>query len=369
MSRPSRTVAIWGSCVTRDAFALDSRAAELATRLPLLYYAARSSWISQHSPPWSARDTELAGPVSSWVRRAIEDDVRKTLVDRLVERQPDVVVLDLMDERLEIRRIGRTWFTVSNYLTQTAFGARALAEAEDTCSVHDPRRQALFAAAARALADRLHRELPRTTFVLHEAPYVTHTVDGIPLTEAQAAGADALNAAQRQMIDALADALGPGARCVTPRRRCASPTRRTAGGSPATTTSRRTIGGWSTRCSQSRRVATVRRSAGVHARRRAARAGRQSAVSVWSAPISAALRAAMGTEAPYAEYRTTCSPTPRRSSGPSAVGRLDDHGYEGGSDLQPAAIVYPCLAPPLGRRGSRLPCRRGCSARRGTARD
>src|SRR5664279_163275 len=202
------TVAIWGSCVTRDAFAVTSRADELAERLPLVYYGARSSWISQDSRPWPDQDADFGGTVSGFGLRMVQEDFFKTIIDRLVEHQPDIVVLDLVDERLQIARVGKTWFTASEYMKQTALGPQVLARADETSAATHWRRNRLFSAAAKRLSRRLVRELPNSTFVLNEAPYTTRVGDGTSLPEPQAGWARQLDAAQRPMMQTLIDQLG-----------------------------------------------------------------------------------------------------------------------------------------------------------------
>jgi Family of unknown function (DUF6270) len=203
-----RTVAIWGSCVSRDAFALESRADELARRLPVIYYGARSSWISQASRPWPEPEKVLASDLGAFGRRMVAEDLAKTIVDRLARLQPDLLVMDLIDERIQLARFGRTWVTVSEYLTRGAWGAGALAEADEVSSVTHPRRRRLFAAAVRRLCRRLVRELPRTTFVLNEAPYSTRVADGTSLPEPRAGWARQLDAAQRPMLATLIEEFG-----------------------------------------------------------------------------------------------------------------------------------------------------------------
>jgi hypothetical protein len=216
MGSRSRTVAIWGSCVTRDAFAIASRADELAERLPLLYYGARSSWVSQDSRPWPDPDVDLGGSVNGFGRRMVEEDFGKTILDRLAEHRPDLLVIDLIDERLPIARVGRTWVTASEYFKQTDLGPKILAEAEEQSAVTKSRRTRLFAAAARRLVGRMVRELPHTTFVLHEAPYVTRVGDGTMLKEPQAGWARDLNAAQQPMMRSLIEEFGPRLVRATP---------------------------------------------------------------------------------------------------------------------------------------------------------
>jgi|NGEPerStandDraft_6_1074524.scaffolds.fasta_scaffold55660_1 hypothetical protein len=210
------TAAIWGSCVTRDAFSLASRAQELADRLPLVYYGARSSWISQDSRPWPESSPDLGGAVTDFGRRLVTQDLQKTIIDRLVQLQPDIVVFDLVDERLPLARLAGTWITTSEYLQQTALGPQLLSQAEETSGVTHPRRSRLFAAAAGRLARRLVRELPHAVFVLNEAPYTTRIGDGSRLPEPQAGWARELDDAQQPMIATLIEQFGPRLVRATP---------------------------------------------------------------------------------------------------------------------------------------------------------
>ncbi|MDQ1286785.1 MAG: hypothetical protein QG622_350 [Actinomycetota bacterium] len=210
-----RTVAIWGSCVTRDAFAVESRAEELAERLPLLYYGARSSWISQDSRPLPVTGADMNG-LTGFGLRMVEEDLARTVIDRLVEHQPDLLVLDLVDERLQLLRLGRSWVTGSDYVKRTEMWTKALAEADEVSSMTQPRRQKLFATSARHLVKRLVKELPDTTFVLNEAPYTTRVADGTELPEPQAGWARDLEAAQRPMTQVLVAEFGPRLVRATP---------------------------------------------------------------------------------------------------------------------------------------------------------
>jgi hypothetical protein len=216
----SRTVAIWGSCVTRDAFSLESRAQTLEQDLSLIYYGARSSWVSQASAPWpgsvqgseqsseQGSGVEYGGTVSGFGLRMVQEDFAKSIIDRLVGLQPDLVVLDLIDERLPIARVGRTWLTVSEYTKQTELGPRVLAGAVQTVSMTSPARPALFAVAAKRVARRLVRELPNTAFVLNEAPYTTQVGDGTTLPEPSAGWARELQAAQQPLIKSVLSQMG-----------------------------------------------------------------------------------------------------------------------------------------------------------------
>lgn len=200
-----RSVAIWGSCATRDAFAVQDRRAEVEQRLPLVYYGARSSWISQNSRPWAPPPSEL-GDLSGFAARMVHEDLAKRIVPQLVAHRPDVVVFDLIAERRPLVRFGRTWVTTSDYLDRTPLGKQALTRADAVVHLSQPHRAKLFAQATRKLARRLCQELPHAIFALNEAPYVTRVANGTSLPEPQAGWARDLQARQRPMFDALAEA-------------------------------------------------------------------------------------------------------------------------------------------------------------------
>jgi hypothetical protein len=204
-----RSVAIWGSCATRDAFAVESRANELSERLQSVYYAARTSWISQASPPWQGEALDLSQVVNAFGQRAVQTDLDKTAIDRIIENHPDLVVFDLLSERLPVARFGRTWVTVSQYLEQTDLGPRVAAEADALHEATSSERPGLFAAAARRIARRLIRDLPESTFVLHEAPFTDRVADGTVLSEPEGQDTPSLTLAQKPLVDTLVQEFGP----------------------------------------------------------------------------------------------------------------------------------------------------------------
>jgi hypothetical protein len=202
-----RRVAIWGSCVTRDAFALVDEPDASGPTLDLVYYGARSSWVSQGSVPWSG-GVDM-GDLSGFGRRMVTEDLDKTIPKMLVESAPDLVVFDLIDERLPLLRRGSTWVTLSDYLMQTPMAEPLKSEAVERSGLSDPRRRKMFGASARAVGLQLLRALPRATFVLHAAPYTTRVDGGGQLPEPAAGWARELEQGQQPLFDLLREALGP----------------------------------------------------------------------------------------------------------------------------------------------------------------
>jgi hypothetical protein len=208
----SRSVAIWGSCVTRDAFALTDRPA--LAGLDLVYYGARSSWVSQASVAWP--DKPDFGDLAGFGCRMVEEDFAKSIPDCLVAAGADIVVLDLIDERLPLLRHGPTWLTLSDYLLQTPMAAQMQELAVERSGLADRRRHEMFAASAIALAQQLSVRLPQSTFVLHAAPYTTAVDGGGALPEPAAGWARDLNAGQQPLFEALRIAFGPRLVVITP---------------------------------------------------------------------------------------------------------------------------------------------------------
>jgi Family of unknown function (DUF6270)/Heparinase II/III-like protein/Heparinase II/III N-terminus len=91
------SVSIFGSCVSRDAFALDTA----ATNFRLAGYIARSSFASQSCAPWIDEDL-LSGISSDFQRRMVRADLEKTLFTSPILLQSDVLLIDLIDDRFDL---------------------------------------------------------------------------------------------------------------------------------------------------------------------------------------------------------------------------------------------------------------------------
>lgn len=100
VARPLR-VFVYGGCVSRDVLSLPDSKGEFR----LAGYVARTSLASQVCPPW--RDDETLRNISSdFQRRMVLIDMEKSLF-KLIERSDfDVLLMDLMVDRLPLVRLG-----------------------------------------------------------------------------------------------------------------------------------------------------------------------------------------------------------------------------------------------------------------------
>ncbi len=169
-------VSIWGSCVTRDAF-------EIRPHLfDSIDYHARTSWVAQAAPaPGASLDTTPLDPEAPAFRlRMVQEDVERLVVHSLIEAKSDLIVFDLIDDRLDLIDAGEgAWVTDSDYLGGTR-AKEQLAEAARN-PFRSPERIEYFRAAVDALLPRL-AEIPSTTPIVLHAAYCTPFVNDPDVT-------------------------------------------------------------------------------------------------------------------------------------------------------------------------------------------
>lgn len=105
---------IYGSCVSRDLARVDNE------RFSAGHYTARQSWISAYAEPRPAPETLKLS--SAFQQRMIEGDFRSTGGRVLTSTRPDtydVILLDLIDERLGVLPYEGSWITLSNELKKS----------------------------------------------------------------------------------------------------------------------------------------------------------------------------------------------------------------------------------------------------------
>jgi hypothetical protein len=197
------TVAIFGSCVTRDLFE------DAGLRPSLGHYGARSSVISAVAAP-VALDPARVVISSEWQRRCVLADFEKTFFASLEQARPDWLVVDLIDERFDVLCAGGSFVTRSS-----AFQAAGLDEASDLglqpIRRMSPDGRTLFAGAAPAFAARVLELVPRERVVLHRALWCTRFArDGATLEfpEERRQLSELQNAMLADGYDALEQAFG-----------------------------------------------------------------------------------------------------------------------------------------------------------------
>ncbi|UGS35720.1 DUF6270 domain-containing protein [Capillimicrobium parvum] len=199
------TVAIFGSCVTRDVFE------DPALRPSLGHYTARSSVISAVAPPLPV-DEERVVLDSPFQRRCVLADLHKTFFDSLAEDPPDLLIVDLIDERFDLLAGAGTVVTVSSALQAAGLGENLHPDMRPLRRMSE-RGCELFAAAAPVFAARVTEIVPPERVILHRALWSLHYTDGErvhPFPDARLELCRLQNDMLDRSYDALADAFGAG---------------------------------------------------------------------------------------------------------------------------------------------------------------
>jgi len=164
---------IFGSCVTRDAFAIENK------NDFLFDYYARSSIVSAVSTPLGV-DQESIQLDSQFQRRMVSRDLNKDFLRDDWPEQTDWLIIDLIDDRLAIGEIsadatGCSYVTRSNEFVNSHFE-----ESVRYRSVGLAEKNEAYPDAVRSYVDRLTPMVANCGVILHEAYYAkTLLEDGV----------------------------------------------------------------------------------------------------------------------------------------------------------------------------------------------
>lgn len=206
-------LAILGSCVTRDLFTHVPQALDTVALGP---YVSRATLISMAGRPPARVVSKLAGHMAKrFDDRRFVLDARKDYFRVLAKDAPEVVVLDLIDER------HATYLFDDGALTVTKVSKEFLAEhglqrLPRVVSPFDADWRRMQSQSLEALIGRLRAELPGTRFIVHAAPYaLRYLADGavrdFPDTAPIRRWNEYLEAAYARLAQGLdAPIIGPG---------------------------------------------------------------------------------------------------------------------------------------------------------------
>lgn len=203
MTEAQPRIALLGSCVTRQAFQFREWPAEWRLDRPV-HYQARTSLVSLLSPPLDPPEPLIAAIADPFEQRATRDDFQRNFWSRLRACDPDLLIIDLVDERFDLLAANATdgprYATMSDQIVQWDHHQRRRAaksllrrlrrRLSDMADVGvqrfglNPLRRVssevnhLWQGAAQGFAQRLRAEYPRLRVALHLAPLPTTFEDG-----------------------------------------------------------------------------------------------------------------------------------------------------------------------------------------------
>lgn len=112
---PTSRIFVLGSCVSRDAFEVNDRNQLLSG------YRARTSFATLFDPPMAIDEEQLSANPSAFQRRMVRSDMLKDSFTLASETIGDTVLVDFIDERFDLIKLGDTRISLSPELKKTAF--------------------------------------------------------------------------------------------------------------------------------------------------------------------------------------------------------------------------------------------------------
>ncbi|MGJ9402557.1 DUF6270 domain-containing protein [Arthrobacter sp. KK5.5] len=168
-----RNILIYGGCVTRDCYAY------LQDDYRILRYVARQSLISAgHAPVDIAPEQSRLD--SKFQNDQLRGDIESSFLPvlRSQAESADAIILDLVVERLGVRKHGDGFITQSNELSKS--GAAALMNSNDeVVRFATPRHFRLWQYSARRLVQTLRRRDALVRTVLFDTPWASESNSGV----------------------------------------------------------------------------------------------------------------------------------------------------------------------------------------------
>lgn len=161
-------IAIIGSCVTRDVWALGGQDEEVR---PDLLYISRTSFASLGALalPGFQPPASPPGDLTPWETRMVVDDLAKTALGKLLAYRPTHLILDLIDERFDLLRWGEVVATHSWELHRSGLVRTPALAPLERVSRHAPEAARLWRAGFDAFVRFLDAKLPATEVLFHDA--------------------------------------------------------------------------------------------------------------------------------------------------------------------------------------------------------
>lgn len=132
---------------------------------------------------------------SNWPLKCFQREVEGTILGELVDFNPDTLILDFVDDRYNLMRVGAGYITLSVEVLQS--GAIGTEWYKAGALVHrlSQECQHLWLDALKKFAELLRSHLPNTKIIVHDAPWSSLAVPGTDLLSGNARQAD-----QKQQI-------------------------------------------------------------------------------------------------------------------------------------------------------------------------
>ena len=160
-------VGIIGSCVTRDAFEFTESDFDVKGS-----YFPRASLISLISEPIDTSTLEIKTD-QQWIKWVLTNDYNKSSISQLKQKSPQVICIDLIEERYDLISVGNSYLTKSdefqkyNSITSNISDAQTIKRGSDIA-------EELFFDKALHFCKRINETFPDALIIIHEAQYCNY---------------------------------------------------------------------------------------------------------------------------------------------------------------------------------------------------
>ncbi|EHN3615201.1 TPA: DUF6270 domain-containing protein, partial [Escherichia coli] len=157
-------VGIIGSCVTRDAFEVTNNVYDVKGA-----YFPRASLISLMSKEVEPSPT-LINIEKQWVKWVLNNDYNKSTLQQLKSISPDLICIDLIDERYDLVSINDSYLTRSDELVKYIVDVNNVS-IEKILKRGCAETEAIFFEKAVCFCEKINNLFPGVLVVIHEARY------------------------------------------------------------------------------------------------------------------------------------------------------------------------------------------------------
>lgn len=157
-------VGIIGSCVTRDAFEVTNNVYDVKGA-----YFPRASLISLMSKEVEPSPT-LINIEKQWVKWVLNNDYNKSTLQQLKSISPDLICIDLIDERYDLVSINDSYLTRSDELVKYIVDVNNVS-IEKILKMGCAETEAIFFEKAVCFCEKINNLFPGVLVVIHEARY------------------------------------------------------------------------------------------------------------------------------------------------------------------------------------------------------
>lgn len=159
-----KKISIIGSCVTRDAFELHKDLFDVSGS-----YFPRVSLISMMSPAINIDHTILVSE-NQWLKWVILNDYNKSIFPQIVQKKPETIIIDLIEERYDLIKVGNSFITRSDEQIKINPSIKKYPE-EMIVRRDSDLAQKLFESNANLFCNKINTLFPDIKIVLHNARY------------------------------------------------------------------------------------------------------------------------------------------------------------------------------------------------------